>query len=115
MATLTETPKAHKVSKSIRSLRISDPINGARTMVVTQDGERVSYNLREIACDFGRGFTLTKCAEGTGSDKDASSYDVRLDEATGDSCTCKGFVYRRHGKPCKHLAAVMALFQLGTL
>jgi hypothetical protein len=115
MATVTESPRSRKVSKSVRSLRISDPINGVRTMVITQDGERVFYNLKEIRADFGRGFRLDKCAEGTGSDKDEGGYDVHLDGERDGSCTCKGFTYHRQQKPCKHLAAVQALVRLGKL
>ena len=112
MTTLTETPKARKVSSSVRSLRISDPINGVRTLVITRDGDRVFYTLRELAVDFGRGFRLDKCAEGTGSDREAASYDVHLDEALGNSCTCKGWCYR---SKCKHVDAAAALVRLGKL
>ena len=116
MATLTETPKARKVSKSVRSLRISDAIRGARTLVITQDGERTFYDLREIECQIGgRGFRLDKCAEGTGSDRGESSYDVRVDGERDGSCTCKGFLYHRHQKPCKHISAVQTLVRLGKL
>jgi hypothetical protein len=116
MATLTETPKSRKVSKSVRSLRISDAINGVRTMVITQDGERVFYDLREVRCDIGgRGFRLDKTLEASGSDREESSYDVRVDGQADGSCTCKGFLYHRHQKPCKHLAAVQVLVQLGKL
>ena len=112
MATLTEIPKARKVSSSVRSLRISDPINGVRTLVITRDGDRVFYTLRELAVDFGRGFRLDKCAEGTGSDREADSYDVHLDDALGHSCTCKGWCYR---SKCKHVDAAAALVKLGKL
>ena len=116
MATLTETPKSRKVSRSVRSLRISDAINGVRTMVITQDGDRVFYTLKEIPCDIGgRGFRLDKCCEGTGSDREESSYDVRVDGAADGSCTCKGFTFHRHGKPCKHISAVQTLVRLGKL
>ena len=116
MATLTETPKARKVSKSVRSLRISDPINGARALVITQDELRVFYTLREIKCAIGgRGFRLDKCAAGTGSDREENGYDVHVDGAADGSCTCKGFVYHRHGRPCKHLDAVRFLLARGVL
>jgi hypothetical protein len=112
MATLTETPKARKVSSAVRSLRISDPINGVRTLVITRDGDRVFYTLRELAVDFGRGFRLDKCAGGTGSDREAASYDVHLDEALGHSCTCKGWCYQAK---CKHVDAAAALVKMGKL
>jgi hypothetical protein len=113
MATLTTTSRKIK-SSSLRSLRISDPINGVRTLVITQDGGRVFYDLREVRCDIGgRGFTLTKCCEGTGSDTEADSYDVRVHGSSDGSCTCKGFTYHQHHKPCKHIAALQALVRLG--
>ena len=116
MATVTETPKSRKVSKSVRSLRISDAINGVRTLVITQDGERVFYTLKEIECQIGgRGFRLDKSCEGTGSDRDESSYDVRVDGARDGSCTCKGFTFHKHGAACKHISAVQALVRLGKL
>ena len=111
MATLTETPKPRKVSSSVRSLRVSDAINGARTLVITRDGERVFYTLRELAVDFGRGFSLTKCCEGTGSDREADAYHVNVDGAC-DSCTCKGWCYKAK---CKHVDAAAALVRLGKL
>ena len=112
MATLTESPKPRKVSSTVRSLRISDPINGVRTLVITRDGDRVFYTLRELAVDFGRGFRLDKCAGGTGSDREADSYDVHLDDALGHSCTCKGWCYKAK---CKHVDALAALGKLGKL
>jgi hypothetical protein len=116
MATLTEAPVSRKVSKSVRSLRISDPINGARTLVITRDGERVFYTLKEIECQIGgRGFRLDKTLEASGSDRGESSYDVHLDGERDGSCTCKGFTYHRHQKPCKHISAVQTLVKLGKL
>jgi hypothetical protein len=116
MATVTESPKSRKVSRSVRSLRVSDAINGVRTLVITQDGERTFYDLREIECQIGgRGFRLDKTLEASGSDREESSYDVRVDGQADGSCTCKGFTFHKHNKPCKHLAAVQALVRLGKL
>jgi len=113
MATLAENPKSRKVSSSVRSLRISDPINGVRTLVITRDGDRVFYTLKEIECQIGgRGFRLDKCAGGTGSDREADSYDVHLDAQLGNSCTCKGWCYKAK---CKHVDALAALGKLGKL
>jgi hypothetical protein len=112
MATLTESPKSRKVSSAVRSLRISDPIHGVRTLVITRDGDRVFYTLRELAVDFGRGFRLDKCAGGTGSDREAASYDVHLDAQLGNSCTCKGWCYK---SKCKHVDAAAALVRMGKL
>jgi hypothetical protein len=109
--------KSRKIkSSSLRSLRISDAIRGVRTLVITQGGDRVFYTLREIPCDIGgRGFRLDKCAEGTGSDRQESGYDVHLDGERDGSCTCKGFTFHKHGAACKHISAVQALVKLGKL
>jgi hypothetical protein len=105
--------KSRKVkSSSLRSLRVSDAIHGVRTLVITQDGDRTFYDLKEIGVDFGRGFRVDKCAEGTGSDRDSSGYDVHLDAQLGDSCTCKGHTYK--GK-CKHVDSIKTLVNLGKL
>src|SRR4051812_24960308 len=103
MATLTTTKR--KVKESLRSLRIGDPCNGVRAMVLTQDGDRCGYYLRELAVDFGRGFQLDKFDTDEGSDGEERVYHVHLDAQLGDSCDCKGFIYHRHGLPCKHLGA----------
>ncbi len=114
MTTMTQNPKARKVSKSLRSLRIGQAVNGVRAMVLTQDGERCGYYLRELRVDFGRGFRLEKFDTDAGSDENERSYDVHLDAQLGNSCTCKGFLFHRHGKPCKHIAACETLVKLGT-
>ena len=115
MATLTQAPRNRKVSKGLRSLRIGEPANGVRAMVITQDGARCGYFLRELAVDFGRGFELAKFDTDAGSDPTEHTYHVHLDAQAGDSCTCKGFIYHKHGKPCRHIAAVNTLIQLGKL
>jgi hypothetical protein len=61
----------------------------------------------------GRGFRLDKTLEASGSDREESGYDVRVDGRADGSCTCKGFTYHRHQKPCKHLAALQVLIGLG--
>ena len=111
MQTLTETPKARKVNKGLRSLRIGDAVNGVRQMVITKDGERAGYSLREIAVDFGRGFELTKFDMEQANDDD-KVYHVHLDAQLGDSCTCKGHIYQNK---CKHVDAVKQLVSRGTL
>jgi hypothetical protein len=110
MASLVTKPR--KVKPSIRSLRIGQPTNGVRALVITQDGERCGYFLKELAVDFGRGFEMTKFDCDDGSDASERTYHVHLDAQLGDSCTCKGFTYKSH---CKHLDACKKLVALGAL
>ena len=112
MATKTESTTNRKVSKSLRSLRIGEATNGVRPLVITQDGERCDYHLRELTVDFGRGFEMTKFETDQGSDADERRYHVHLDNHLGDSCTCKGHSYQ---SKCKHVDAIKVLIQLGKL
>lgn len=105
--------KTRRVKESLRSLRIGDACNGYRALVLSTGGERVGYYLRELAVDFGRGFELVKFDTDEGTDAESNSYHVHLDAETGDSCTCKGFIYHRHGKPCKHIDALKTLVSMG--
>ena len=109
MSTVTKT---RKQSKSKRSLRIGPAVNGVRGLVLTDaKGVRCGYELREIPVDFGRGFQLDKF-EMEQADEDDRTYHVHLDKELGDSCTCKGYVFRPD-RGCKHLAAVKTLVSLG--
>lgn len=103
----TRNRKNGKV-KVQRSVRIGEPVNGARNMVITDSmGVPLSYTLREIPVDFGRGFQIDKIGQ-----TDDGPYHVHLDAELGDSCTCKGFVY---GSKCKHRDAVKTLVAMGIL
>jgi SWIM zinc finger len=109
MATLTKTAAKGK-GKVQRSLRIGAAVDGVRGLVITDSkGERCGYSLREIPVDFGRGFQLDKF-EMEQAAADDRTYHVHLDAELGDSCTCKGFIYR---SKCKHVDAVKTLVALG--
>jgi hypothetical protein len=110
MNTLTHTNAKVKTSKrGERALRISDAVDGLRALALTKDGATVSYYLKEIPVDFGRGFQLDKFYTEQ-ADEDERTYHVHLDKELGDSCTCKGFVYR---SKCKHVDALKTLVALG--
>lgn len=114
METMTKTAAKGK-PKVQRSLRIGPLVDGVRNLVITDSkGVRCGYTIREIAVDFGRGFQLDKF-EMEQAPEDDRRYHVHLDDELGDSCTCKGFLYHRQDKPCKHMAAIKTLVQLGTL
>jgi hypothetical protein len=82
MSTVTKT---RKQSKSKRSLRIGNAVDGVRGLVITDaKGERCGYSLRELPVDFGRGFELTKF-EMEQADEDDRTYHVHLDKELGDS------------------------------
>jgi hypothetical protein len=110
MNTVTHTnAKVNTSKRGERSLRVSDEVNGLRALALTTGGATVSYYLKEIPVDFGRGFQLDKFyTEGAGEDD--RTYHVHLDKELGDSCTCKGFVYR---SKCKHVDALKTLVALG--
>jgi len=112
MAVLT---KPRQRSKPERTMKVGEPTNGVVAVAVTEGKTTAGYYVQEIAVDFGRGFHVEKFSTDSGSDASERSYDVHLDKALGDSCTCKGFIYHKHGKPCRHIAAVRTLVQLGKI
>ena len=111
-ATATKTRKPR--IKPQRTLRVGAPTNGVVAVAVTEGKETTGYYVRELEVDFGRGFKVEKFDTDEGSDPESRSYDVHLDTQLGDSCTCRGFLFHKHGKPCRHIAAVNTLIQLGT-
>jgi hypothetical protein len=116
MATMTQTTeKVKRVRpKPARSMRLSAPVyaNGARLLVLTVGKVAVGYHVELLPTDFGRGFKLTKFAEG-GGDKDENKYLVSVDADTESrECSCKGHAYAGH---CKHADALAALIAAGEL
>jgi hypothetical protein len=109
MDTLTNNTKQRKSKRGERSLRIGSALNGLRALSLRKDGATVNYYLREIPVDFGRGFQLDKFYS-EASEDGQEVYHVHLDKELGDSCTCKGFVYR---SKCKHIDAIKTLVALG--
>ena len=104
------TKNVRKVKTGKRSLRIGNAVNSVRGLVITDaKGVRCGYSLREIPVDFGRGFQLDKFEMEQAADDD-KTYHVHLDAQLGDSCTCRGYVYK---SKCKHLDAVKTLVALG--
>ena len=91
MDTLTNTNGKVKSKRGERSLKIGPEVNGLRALALTTNGETVSYYLKEIPVDFGRGFQLDKFYTEEANEDDRQ-YHVHLDKELGDSCTCKGFV-----------------------
>jgi hypothetical protein len=110
MATMTQAKEKVKRAraKPARSMRLSAPVhaNGVRLLVLTVGKLPVGYYVEPLPADFGRGFKLTKFAEG-GGDADETEYLVSVDTDTGNSeCSCKGHAYAGH---CKHADAQAAL------
>jgi hypothetical protein len=83
-------------------------------VVIEAPGKWCEYRLTEFPTGWdGRGFRLDKLAAGT--DPESENYDVFVGRNRQDvRCDCKGFTYGR-GKPCKHIAAVVALIGNGWL
>ena len=83
------------------------PVECDRGAIAIRVGmEATVYELAAVPVDFGEGFELTK--------PDGEGYDVHLD-ASGHSCTCWSHVRWGHRRPCKHVAALLALRQRGKL
>src|SRR5438270_1107554 len=108
METLTQT-KAKGKSKRERSLKIGPAVNGIFGLSLTTNGETKSYYLKEIPVDFGRGFQLDRF-HSEEADEDERTYHVHLDKELGDSCTCRGYVYK---SKCKYVDALRTLVALG--
>ena len=66
------------------------------------------YVVLPVPSDFGRAFRLAKVAE------PHDGYSVCIDGA-GSLCDCKGHGSTRDGSPCKHVAALAKLIELGRL
>ncbi len=84
--------------------------SGRGELVVHTARASVTYAVTEFPTPWdGRAFHLVKESEGT--DAESDSYDVFCHRGGQDhQCSCKGFAYGR-GKPCKHIAAGLALIE----
>jgi SWIM zinc finger len=82
-------------------------------LLIKQKRVYCGYRVAEFPCDWdGRAFRMVKAGEG--SDPESDSYDVFCSRSQVHQCSCKGFAYGR-GKPCKHIAAGLALIANGWL
>jgi hypothetical protein len=91
---------ATRKSKTTRTLRILAPGLVRITETAPRGKQKVEYYaVKEITVDFGRGFEFAKF----GGDE---AHHVHVDEETGHTCDCKGFVRWAH---CRHLSALLAL------
>jgi hypothetical protein len=80
--------------------------DGVGVFKVGAGDKAVFYTFWEVPCDIGgRGFAVHRLGLG-------SLYHVRVVSRTDCSCECLGFL--RHGR-CKHLVALLALVQDGTV
>jgi len=90
------------------------PAATARGGLLTILGKRdtTEYLVVEFTTPFdGRAFHFAKATAGT--DPEAEGYDVFCGRGDNHSCTCRGFL--RHGKPCKHINAALAVWDNGWL
>ncbi|VTT97603.1 hypothetical protein : : SWIM [Gemmataceae bacterium] len=85
---------------------------GAGVLVIEKPRVVATYAVTEFGTPWdGRAFRLV-CLGGQ-SDADATTYDVFAARNGQDHrCDCKGFSYGR-GRPCKHVAAALALLENG--
>ena len=105
---MTTSTKSRKGVKAERTIRLVRPVkNGRGAFSITVGKEATVYDLAAVAVDYGEGFRLTK--------PDGENYHVHLDDASGHSCDCWSHIRWGHRRPCKHVAAVLALRQHGRL
>jgi hypothetical protein len=112
MATLTEVLPATKSSEHNAMNWTPGEVPGRGSLTVHTARASCCYRVTEFGTDWGRAFRLVK--DGTaGADATSESYDVLVcRDPRGHRCDCKGFIYGR-GKPCKHIAAALALIANG--
>jgi hypothetical protein len=99
--TATRPPRQRK--KPERHCRLTRAQDGTRTLTLRIGQQTDTYDLLEIATDYGRGFEVTKA--------DGTVYHVCLD-GLASGCDCKGFSRWSH---CKHVDSLAALQRHGTL
>jgi hypothetical protein len=90
-----------------RRCKLTGGTDGARTLTLRVGVEATAYRLEAVAVDDGAGYRLTKPG--------GETYDAHLDDAGGHSCTCWSHIRWGHRRPCKHIAALLALRQRGRL
>ena len=109
MSTYTEVLPATKSSPANALNWTAGHTPGTGTLTVHTARASVTYRVAPIATEWaGKAFRLVK--DGTaGTDAESDAYDVFCAaDGRRHECGCKGFVYGR-GKPCKHIAAALAL------
>ena len=105
---MTTSTKSRTRVKPVRTVRLARPVeNGRGAVCITVGTEATVYQVEAIAVDYGTGFKLTK--------PDAEVYHVHLDDASGHTCDCWSHIRWGHKRPCKHVAAALALRQRGLL
>ena len=113
MTTLIRERKTVKPERHARLMQLggNNPV-----LALTTGKETTFYHLETLPADFGKGFRLTKADQGDGPNE---GYDINLDTHHGmHDCTCKGFLrwgMGKEGKGCRHIAALVALFDAGKL
>jgi hypothetical protein len=82
-----------------------------RGLVKIVQGRAVDlYSVERVEADWGAAYRVCK-VDDAGVER-ADPYHVHFDDATGDSCDCKGFIAHRH---CKHRDGLKALIVAGKL
>ena len=105
---MTTSTKSRTRVKPVRTVRLARPVEGGRGAVcITVGKEATLYQLALVPVDYGTGYRLTK--------PDGEVYHVHLDDASGHTCDCWSHVRWGHRRPCKHVAALLALRQRGLL
>ena len=113
MTTVTKQRRTRKPATQ-RTLNVKPAACGIRQVTITDKGVTKNYWLSEIPTDFGRGFEFERFAS-EDCEPDERRYHSHLDSEMGHTCSCKAGIYERIDKPCRHLAAVLKLVEIGVL
>lgn len=86
------------------------------TLTITQTVGRkttvTAYSVERVGSDWGDGFRLTKHVGA--ADDECDAYHVNLSNE-GHSCDCLGALRHGHKTPCRHVAALRVLRDLGRI
>jgi hypothetical protein len=101
MASVTRNGRRVKALPQRRIRWLARPEDGAAHGIlrITMDGAATDYIVRELQCDWGRGWELMKLVPGQGGTEVYHVHLNRGDGQEGDSCDCRGFLRWNH---CKH-------------
>lgn len=117
MTTYTEVlPATKSAPHSAIRWTPSGTIPASGLLTIQSNRTDCTYLVCEMESSYPvRNFLFAKVEGAPGSDQGESSYTVSVGVAGSPvACECRGFVYGR-GKPCKHIAAAVAILDNGWL
>jgi hypothetical protein len=109
---MCKVPSSPRPVKPERTCHLSPKGESGRYILSLAQGRTVTmYWLEPLACDFGLAYRLTKWAD------ESVTYHVNLNTHDPRHSSCERLSHLRwgHRRPCKHVAAVLALRSAGRL